>query len=416
MHTPHAHQACLPSRPHWRSAEFEEFEEQRRGFLLLYVTLFVWFYSTRKWKWEYLYCSRIPTPPWMQPCEATSWPLFRQNTISVLRSIASSLLYQPRSLLTVMAPRIILKPGPKPKDNGSRQRDGSTGRATKSPSPQKRASPLATGAENSSNGGATGRKRSSTPSASPPAGGSAKKSSSSPKTSPRTSPSGSAVAGTSNGKVVQKQAPRMQRKWTGRHSTLRSRGLRNDGNMCYRNAVLQCLMHLRAYSLYFEHVHLNCEVPKAVCVPRSLKDLLDTYWSDQAEKQAEQALTDTMEAAYNTMDNNIHPDHPLSTFFAKSLQADAPEFLTYFLDELVASEPTDAALKIEELFNIRHEQEWVCDECGQISLTKDLPGEAGHGWGITANILEPERMIGSIMSYFRANAYEQKLEMYCESE
>ena len=74
-----------------------------------------------------------------------------------------------------------------------------------------------------------------------------------------------------------------------------SRGLQNTQNLCYRNSVLQALLHVPKFVNWLEQDHSSCTIAR--CVACSLRTLCFRYWDVPEDQQTiTQALRTSREA------------------------------------------------------------------------------------------------------------------------
>jgi uncharacterized UBP type Zn finger protein len=83
----------------------------------------------------------------------------------------------------------------------------------------------------------------------------------------------------------------------------RSKGLLNPSVLCYRNAVLQCLLHCSEFFLYLGRQD-RCATPGDNCVFCALQGLANEYWTNTAAGPRQQALANVNTA----MESHQEPD------------------------------------------------------------------------------------------------------------
>ncbi|KAK4631729.1 hypothetical protein CLAFUR4_02883 [Fulvia fulva] len=66
--------------------------------------------------------------------------------------------------------------------------------------------------------------------------------------------------------------------WTVDAANAASKGLYNEGTWCYRNALLQCLLHMPAYCNALAIMHPKCTLGARRCVRCALKNVATRYW------------------------------------------------------------------------------------------------------------------------------------------
>jgi ubiquitin C-terminal hydrolase len=80
--------------------------------------------------------------------------------------------------------------------------------------------------------------------------------------------------------------------------TSRSKGLLNPGVLCYRNAVLQCLLHNSEFFRYLSRQD-RCATPGDNCVFCALRGLTIEYWTNTDSAARQQALDNVNTAMEN---------------------------------------------------------------------------------------------------------------------
>ena len=80
-------------------------------------------------------------------------------------------------------------------------------------------------------------------------------------------------------KQVRKSSP----SWGNAVGNSQSKGIRNPGNLCYRNSTLQGLVHSPKFVNGLKREHVNCKRPR--CVACRLKDLVKVYWAHSSAHQ-----------------------------------------------------------------------------------------------------------------------------------
>lgn len=77
----------------------------------------------------------------------------------------------------------------------------------------------------------------------------------------------------------------------------RTRGMRNPGVLCYRNSILQCLLHIPEFFNYLCNRD-RCRTPGDGCVFCNLRSLALSYWSN-TDQSFPQAALDSLNIAMN---------------------------------------------------------------------------------------------------------------------
>jgi uncharacterized UBP type Zn finger protein len=143
-------------------------------------------------------------------------------------------------------------------------------------------------------------------------------------------------------------------------------------------------------------------------VPCALKRLVDAYRRGLDLKKEIQKFNAVVEWTIPT-------NHDMHSDVTNGRQANPFDFLEYLMNELRDVEWMADTIKIEDLSRTTHETEWSCNKCDNITTHLETPGEAGHGYGMSVNILEPERDLYKMSEYLRLNGYREKLEIRCET-
>jgi ubiquitin C-terminal hydrolase len=85
----------------------------------------------------------------------------------------------------------------------------------------------------------------------------------------------------------------------------KTKGLRNPGVLCYRNSVLQCLLHVPEFFRFLDKAD-RCPTPGDGCVFCALRGFAHQYWTIADDTGRENAVT----MVNTAMENNkgLNPD------------------------------------------------------------------------------------------------------------
>ena len=200
------------------------------------------------------------------------------------------------------------------------------------------------------------------------------------------------------------------------------RGLINDGNSCYQNSALQCLLHSPELFDYIKQLHRSEQCPhrKGRCLVCAFRSLYDTYWVRGGNAAAiEKGLNDSKRRFVATLKNcepiqNI--DAGLEEFEQLARageQADAYQFLWYVVQHLQDAEPRDCRFKIHDLFTMYTSRQWTCQDCGTTHTKEEAP--VGLGIGLPVTISEEGAKKGwHLMEYLQRGVFHETPMTRCE--
>ena len=127
-------------------------------------------------------------------------------------------------------------------------------------------------------------------------------------------------------------------RWPTRLQNNKPRGLYNPGNVCYRRALLQCLLNLPAMYNFLGTIHTRCEKPQEECTVCALQALMQKYWNDRTSTN----FPDGDGGAVGTLDSAVRfccpPNSGFHEFRTMNIQGDPHEFFTFLYDQLKANE------------------------------------------------------------------------------
>jgi uncharacterized UBP type Zn finger protein len=83
-----------------------------------------------------------------------------------------------------------------------------------------------------------------------------------------------------------------------RSAESKTKGLRNPGLLCYRNSVLQCLLHVPEFFRFLDKAD-RCPTPGDGCVFCALRSIALQYWTSAEDGGRESAVTSVNTAMEN---------------------------------------------------------------------------------------------------------------------
>lgn len=228
----------------------------------------------------------------------------------------------------------------------------------------------------------------------------------------------------SSSQLAVNQARSFKKSWPFRAHSLLAQGYTNHANSCYRNATLQCLLHLVEFCHYLARNHRSCDLPVEFCVSCALRRLCSVNWPGfllSTSATPKPPINDPvtvvgvqMKDLQMALLSTVPRSSPLYEELQNDAQSDAYDLLGYLLEELEKTEVSDDRLKLSNLFAINHEVEWQCEDCAKTSLVVESSSQAGTGAGLCVNILQPKRNC-DLMTYLRNNVYREEVDISCDS-
>ena len=205
---------------------------------------------------------------------------------------------------------------------------------------------------------------------------------------------------------------RVAKKWAGCKSNkpFQSRGFKNPGNFCYRNSMLQCLVHLPEFCDYLTKIHMSCG-NYGECVVCALQSLVEAYWSTG---KAPNDPTEERREFNRVLQKTVPKGHRLEDDIVNARQSDPFDFLNYLFECLKACELPENTVKLSDLFDIRHDLLWKCDDCDEETRRPEHGFQSGHLCGLSIDLQDPRCGL-SLTTYLRESIYNEKLEICCES-
>lgn len=167
----------------------------------------------------------------------------------------------------------------------------------------------------------------------------------------------------------------------------RPKGLKNPDITCYRNAALQCLLHVPAFYHYLGNTHKDCTRTGDRCVVCALQHLANVYWneagfrSDEDDEDSPPEIREEVVDNFNAACLRCLPQTQvtLREEFESNTMGDPHEFIEYLVTELEAAETADDQPRCAAMFEARSQEEWTCSECGYVRLLPAIQKPPGVG-------------------------------------
>ncbi|KAK5676856.1 hypothetical protein LTS10_010620 [Elasticomyces elasticus] len=177
-----------------------------------------------------------------------------------------------------------------------------------------------------------------------------------PVTSPRSIPPG----------LIRTPASRISKTWSSRTNNYpRPIGLTNPKNLCYRRALLQCLLNAPVFCNYLEEVHTVCDKVTSKCVACALKALASKYCTNRPGNFPENAVTVLDKAITHCCTEG----DPFYKYRSSRRPGDPLEFWQFLRGQFESGDgPEDLDHRIEDLVVMRFAQRTTCSVC---DLQKD---------------------------------------------
>ncbi|KAI5957617.1 ubp14 [Candida theae] len=143
-------------------------------------------------------------------------------------------------------------------------------------------------------------------------------------------------------------------------------GLKNLGNSCYMNSVLQALFDLSSYKEFFKGLNPKLDINPAEDLSSQLLKIYDGLYSGRysvpSPLKGEDYQLGIKPFVFKNLIGQNHPE------FKTQRQQDAYEFLLYLLDKL----DNEFGLKLNEDLKFVYTEKVVCDNCKHGSLKNEL--------------------------------------------
>lgn len=143
-------------------------------------------------------------------------------------------------------------------------------------------------------------------------------------------------------------------------------GLKNLGNSCYMNSVLQVLFDLDLYKIFFKDIKPDAGVHPAEDLSNQLLKIYDGLYSGRysvpSPLKGEEYQLGIKPFVFKNLIGQNHAE------FKTQRQQDANEFLLYFLDKL----DNEFGLRLNQDLNFIYTEKVICDNCKHGSLKSEL--------------------------------------------
>ncbi|KAF2765085.1 cysteine proteinase [Teratosphaeria nubilosa] len=208
------------------------------------------------------------------------------------------------------------------------------------------------------------------------------------------------------GDVFHGRIDKRQRKWPRILQDTQEKGLWNKNNMCYRNSILSCLLHQPTIYHYLKNVGHQCGRPRYQCTLCALKFLMKEYWSFQHNFAGPRAARRDLDHA---LISDLEPGDAMEGDFLHERQSDAYDFAQHLISKLRNKEAPHSDAHIDSLFNLTHQQQWTCQDCGAISV-----GQTISDTGLSLRTDAPRR--GLRLQDYVKHFLDYTQSIRCESE
>lgn len=149
----------------------------------------------------------------------------------------------------------------------------------------------------------------------------------------------------------------------------RPKGFVNPSMLCYRNSLLQCLLHTPVFYNALGAIHRQCKKDVNKCVTCALQELAYKYWHT-SRKMPEFGSS----VGIGSVVNNFHlavtaecPDnHPFQQSLQQNVQGDPLELLDY-LTERVYEKDDSVSPALDRLLRMSHIRRGTCQDCGAVT-------------------------------------------------
>ena len=204
---------------------------------------------------------------------------------------------------------------------------------------------------------------------------------------------------------------RISKRWPSRINDRNTKGLNNPDNVCYRNSMLQCLIHQPSIFDYLGNMHQNCEQNSTQCVVCALQALLQSYWNYPYQPAPAALPAEAVQTLHDAISNTVNPAHPFYVDAINiSAQADSWEFLGYLLDEIRGKQRRNG-VQFERMFVVRHWSSWTCQDCGREHRTNN--GNNAAMYGMSVGISHPGQDL-DLTDYVHA-LHNDTVRLQCDS-
>lgn len=207
-------------------------------------------------------------------------------------------------------------------------------------------------------------------------------------------------------------------------SNQRPKGIRNRGYNCYRNALLQCLLHTPEFYHLLGNVHKSCAKQPDQCVTCALQRFFQDYWNAPRDSDVLDKDNDILDMALKnvvTEDEAIQQNQqscPYDLLFTliRFMEWDAfgtdPNTEGYVSQRYDNTDPD--SFTIPSVFNMEYDSYWKCSECGE-----EKPAVTEYDFGLKIPIFHERRNGDTIEQYIkdsRSNPFRERSEIRCESK
>lgn len=190
-------------------------------------------------------------------------------------------------------------------------------------------------------------------------------------------------------------------------------------NHCYRNAMIQCLLHVPEVIDFLKNTHNECNKPTddtatnnepAPCIACDLRSLAQAYWETPG---ADTALIETRRDALYASLRKTFPRHDEVAYndVQNDRQLDSHDFLSHLHDQLEKAEPAnpDPTFNLRTMFEMRYNVQWICKDCNTL-----VSRAASNSLGLSVSLQIPRKGL-DLVEYLRHETFTDTLQIRCES-
>lgn len=150
------------------------------------------------------------------------------------------------------------------------------------------------------------------------------------------------------------------------------------------------------------------------CVTCALQALVDSYWNDESLPKPPRGPRQAVQALNRVLKSTVVEVDPMYDDIRNGRQSDAYDFLTHLVGKLEEVEDPADRFSMADLTTVEHVTQWTCDDCGKVHRRPQVPGEDGHGIGLSVSIGEPKPGL-SMLKYLREKVYRDMRDRACDS-
>ncbi|KXT11187.1 hypothetical protein AC579_834 [Pseudocercospora musae] len=204
-----------------------------------------------------------------------------------------------------------------------------------------------------------------------------------------------------------------------------TKGLPNlRGVSCYRNALLQCLIHIPDVYHLLGNIHKDCDRPADQCTMCVLQKVVQYYWNPRGGNKKSQAreLDILMEEFRQALQTDISqgtsdraPGFLIKAEVLHDGQCSSYDFWKGLLEILKSQVVSDSVARtlLSKAFDVKYRGTWRCEVCGL--RHRDDQEQTEPGLDINPFMLLPERGL-DLIDYINQATLSTTAPFKCESD